>query len=88
MEKNLLFKNLNSKLIWDELNDRLNNNESTKDKENVKRIRRSSVEHHFPHVLDKNIYLELLVVVDKKMKDYYGNNLENHISTLLFLVSS
>ena len=36
--------------------------------------------------MDKKIYLELLVVVDKKMKDYYGENLENHILTLMFLV--
>jgi hypothetical protein len=37
-------------------------------------------------VLDKKVYIELMVVVDKKMKDYYGQNLENHILTLIFLV--
>ena len=50
------------------------------------RIRRS-VKYNYPYVIDRKIYLELLVVVDKKMEEFYGNGLENHVLTLLFLVS-
>ena len=60
--------------------------------EEPNRFRRSSrsnddeLQQNYPYVIDKKIYLELMVVVDKKMREYYGDNLENHIQTLLFLV--
>ena len=38
------------------------------------------------HVIDRPIYLELFVVVDAKMHEHYGDNLANHVRTLLFLV--
>jgi len=70
--------------------DRLDNAARIGDEKRLSgRFRRSSshiTQHNYPYVLDKKIYLELLVVVDKKMKDYYGENLENHIQTLMFLV--
>ena len=55
-------------------------------KENKKgRIRRSL--DQYSYVIDQKIYLELMVVVDQSMEEYYGANLKNHILTLLFLVN-
>ena len=34
----------------------------------------------------KIVYLELLVVVDSKMSEFYGSRLTDYIHTLLFIV--
>ena len=39
------------------------------------------------YIDDRRVYLELMVVVDKEMEDYYGANLENHVLTIMFMVS-
>ena len=57
-----------------------------KDEEKVKKRLKREVKHNYPYIIERNVYLELLVVVDKKMEDYYGENLENHVLTLLFMV--
>jgi hypothetical protein len=46
----------------------------------------SSIPIQHSYVIDKKVYLELMVVIDKSMEEYYSTNLENHIMTLLFLV--
>lgn len=46
------------------------------------------VQYDFPYLVDKKVYLELLVVVDIKMEEFYGEFLENHVLTLLFLVNT
>lgn len=53
---------------------------------NSKRFRRNS--NYYPYIVDRRIYLELLVVVDEKMFEYYGEHLENHILTLMFMVQN
>ncbi len=52
-----------------------------------KRFRRHANQFEYPYVLDRKIYLELMVVVDDKMEEYYGDNLENHVLTLMFLAT-
>ena len=52
-----------------------------------RRRSRRSVKYNFPYIIDRKIYLELLVVVDIEMEKFYGEGLENHVLTLLFLVS-
>ena len=41
----------------------------------------------YSYIIDRRVYLELLVVVDAKMYEFYGDNLENHVLTLMFLVN-
>jgi hypothetical protein len=76
----------------------LGNNESENSRNESKfykisdRMRRSKSENfssipvQHSYVIDKKVYLELMVVIDKSMEEYYSTNLENHIMTLLFLV--
>jgi len=46
------------------------------------------VQFDYPYLVDKKVYLELLVVVDIKMEEFYGEFLENHVLTLLFQVNA
>ena len=73
------------RLIWDELNDHLNNSESNEFKTRLNRNRRHSPNRN-PQVIERKVYLELMVLVDEKMEEYYGEYLENHVLTLLFMV--
>jgi hypothetical protein len=73
---------------WDELEFKAI--EDNKNKTSLHRGRRSAYgtkkSHHYPYVIDRNIYVELLLVVDQKMKQFYGDELENHVLTIMFLV--
>ncbi len=61
---------------------------SSKTDRNVEqRVRRYANQLEYPYVLDRKIYLELMVVVDDRMEEYYGDNLENHVLTLMFLAT-
>jgi hypothetical protein len=77
-KKNELFYNSKQELL-------LSNNKTEKKVE--QRVRRYANQFEYPYVLDRKIYLELMVVVDEKMEEYYGDNLENHVLTLMFLAA-
>jgi hypothetical protein len=57
-----------------------------KTKMKKKRYRRDINQANFPYVIHSNVYVELILVVDMKMYEYYGENLENHVLTTMFLV--
>ncbi|RNA19970.1 A disintegrin and metallo ase with thrombospondin motifs 20, partial [Brachionus plicatilis] len=61
--------------------------QSAKIKLNDTHKRKKRESNFFLDVVDRRVFLELLVVVDRQMYDFYGENLNNHIITLLFMTT-
>ena len=79
----------NSSRVLQQLNDRLEK-EYERRSERSKRSSSPDSEAPWPeqsYIVDRRVYLELMVVVDKEMEEYYGANLENHVLTIMFMVN-